>query len=346
MNGLGHNALVQTERALARETWYLNDRPRWRIIRWLFHEPLDRDNAVQIKNEPQPEAQQQPEEDLLAVSLQNARKFIVANWLHIVFALALVAAIAMAVRAYEYRRQSHVLAAWGELGSVPADELQFVAQPDKVEQMRQEALTAVGDVVQHPPEAAAMPWAQLQFGSLQADGGDWTGAARTFADLTTKYPLSEPVATARAALATSLEAQGKYKEAGDIYERLAGEDQPYYLLSAARCRELAGDLDAAKQLYEKARDNAAKDQSLAQSALARLQDLAMGLPLTVPPAVQAAKLVVPAPVAAPVVQPPTPSATPAAPVSQPPVPAAQPDKAAAQPDKAAAQPAKPAGENR
>ena len=167
---------------------------------------------MQIKNEPQPEAQQQPEEDLLAVSLQNARKFIVANWLHIVFALALVAAIAMAVRAYEYRRQSHVLAAWGELGSVPADELQFVAQPDKAEQMRQEALTAVGDVVQHPPEAAAMPWAQLQFGSLQADGGDWTGAARTFADLTTKYPLSEPVATARAALATSLEAQASTRK--------------------------------------------------------------------------------------------------------------------------------------
>ena len=321
--------------------------------------------------------QQQPEEDLLAVSLEGARKFFVANWLHIIFTLALVAAIVMAVKAYQLRRESHVLAAWGELGSVPADELQFVAQPEQAAQIRQEAMTTIQDVIQNPPEAAAVPWAQLQLGSLQADGADWTDAEHTFSVLTTKYPKSAPVATARAAQATSLEALGKYKEAGDMYEKLAGEDQPFYLLSAARCRELAGELDAAKKLYEKARDNAAKDQSMTQAATARLEDLAMGLPLTMPPVVQAAKLAMPEPSPAPVAvppataagqptlpsappatavgQPPTAGAAPAAPAGQPTPPAAQPDKAAAQPDKAAAQPDKarraqpastPAGENR
>ena len=198
---------------------------------------------MQIKNQPQPEPQQQqPEEDLLAASLEGARKFFVANWLHIIFALALVAAIVMAVKAYQLRRESHVLAAWGELGSVPADELEFVAQPEQAAQIRQEEITKIQDVIQHPPEAAAVPWAQLQLGSLQADGGDWTAAEHTFSVLTTKYPTSAPVGTARAAQATCLEALGKYKEAAAIYEDLAGDDQPYYLVSAARCRELAGEL--------------------------------------------------------------------------------------------------------
>jgi hypothetical protein len=301
---------------------------------------------VQSNKLPQPPPQQQqppqPEEDLLALSLAGAKKFFIANWLHMIFVLALIAAVILAVHTYQLRQEAHVMAAWGELGSLPADELQFVGQPEQAAQIRKEAMTAVEDVVQQSPKGPAVPWALLQLGSLQADGGDWTAAARTFSDLAAKYPTSEPVSTARAALATSLEGLAKYKEAADIYEKLAGVDQPYYLLSAARCRELAGEPEPAKLLYQKVRDTATKDESLMRIAAARLQDLAMGEPLTMPAVVQAAKAAVPAAPVAPV----APAAPPAATVAPPPSPAAPGSAPAEQPPQPAAQPGRAGGENR
>ena len=68
--------------------------------------------------QPQPQLQTQPqtEEDLLALSLAGARKFLVDNWLHIIFALALVAAGVVGWQIYQSRHEAHVMAAWGELG--------------------------------------------------------------------------------------------------------------------------------------------------------------------------------------------------------------------------------------
>ena len=194
--------------------------------------------------------------------------------------------------------------AWGELASLPATELRFLVEPKQAAQIRQEAVTAVEDIVQNSPRTSATSWALLQLGSLQADGGNWAAAARAFSDLTTKYPKSEPIGAARAALATSLESLGRYKEAAGIYEDLAGGDQPYYLLSAGRCLELAGELGPAKQFYEKLRGLKTTDEDLVQMAGARLDDIALGQPLLPPPVVEpAVEPAVPAPLLGPAVPP-------------------------------------------
>jgi len=187
---------------------------------------------------------------------------------------------------YSNRHQAHTMAAWAELGSLPGGELQFIVQPQQAAQLRQEAVTVTQDILENSPHTSATPWMLLQLGSLQADSGDWTAAARSFSDLTTKYPKSEPDAAGMAALAASLESLGKYKEAGDLYEELAaGGGHPYHTLSAARCRELSGDLTAAKKLYEELRNLKTKDLDLVDMARARLDDIALGRPLPVPPPV-------------------------------------------------------------
>ena len=62
---------------------------------------------MQSNKLPQPPPQQQqppqPEEDLLALSLAGAKKFFIANWLHMIFVLALIAAVIMAVHTYQLR---------------------------------------------------------------------------------------------------------------------------------------------------------------------------------------------------------------------------------------------------
>ena len=290
------------------------------------------DNQPKPLRVPPPQQQPQPEEDLLAASIRDARTFFVTNWLHIIFALALVAAGVMGWHIYQLRQESKVMAAWSELGSLPANELQFMGQPEQVSQLRKEAMTATQDVVQHPAQKSAVPWALLQLGSLQADGGDWAAAAGTFTELTTKHPESEAAGAARAALATSLESLGKYKEAAVEYEALAGGEQAYFLLCAGRCRELAGETDAAKQLYTKLRGLPSKDEALDRMAAARLDDLALGQPLPPPPAMLAVSaLPLPAPSMLPAVPPDTA-------VGQPPVPAV--------PAVPPAQPGNTAGENR
>jgi tetratricopeptide (TPR) repeat protein len=286
-------------------------RPRWRIIRVLFQQLPHRTNGVRTDNQ---QPQEHPEqEDLLAQSIAAMQEFLARNWLHMVLVVAVAATAVVLWRVYTYRHQTHVMAAWGELGSLPATELQLLVAPQQAAQVRQEAVTAVEDILQNSPRTSATPWALLQLGSLQADGGNWAAAARAFSDLSTNYPKSEPVAAARAALATSMEGLGKYKEAAAIYKDLAGGEQPYYLLSAGRCLELAGEPDAARQFYEKLRDLKTTDEDLVQMAAARLDDIALGQPLPPPPAVQpSAAPAVPAPLLAPSVPPATATGAPPA----------------------------------
>ncbi len=260
--------------------------------------------------QPQQPSQQPVEEDLLSQSLRSAEEFFAHNWLHLILILATIGAAAIAWQVYTYRHQSHTMTAWGELGSLPGSELQFLVEPQQAAQLRQEAVTVTEDILKNSPHTSATPWMMLQLGSLQADSGDWTAASRAFSDLTTDYPKSEAAEAGKAALAASLESLGKYKEAGDLYESLAaGGTHPYRLLSAARCRELAGDLDAAKKLYGQVRDLKTKDEDLADLAAARLDDIALGKRLLPPPPVE--------PAAAPTVPALTPSILPTTPVGAP-----------------------------
>jgi len=281
-----------------------------------------------VGNDNQQPPQQPAEEDLLSQAMAAAQEFFAANWLHLVLVLAVVGAVAMGWRIYNYRHQAHTMTAWAELGSLPGGELQFILQPEQAEQIRQEAVTVTQDILQNSPQTSATPWVLLQLGSLQASSGDWTAAARSFSDLTTKYPESQPADPGKAALAASLESLGKYKEAADLYEGLAaGGGHPYHLLSAARCRELSDDLAAAKRLYGELRDMKAGDADLADMAAARLDDISLGHPLPVPPPVTPA-----APVPAPGMVPSVPAATQVgAPLAVPPVAPVEPQPAPAKP---------------
>ena len=251
------------------------------------------------KQQPQQPSQHPTDEDVLAHTLKSAEEFLSHNWLHLILILAIVGAGIVAWRVYSYRRQSHTMTAWGELGSLPGSELQFLVEPQQATQLRQEAITVSEDILKNSPHTSATPWLMLQVGSLQADSDDWTAASRAFSKLTTDYPESEAAEPGKAALAASLESLGKYKEAGDLYQSLAaGGTHPYRLLSAARCRELAGDLDAAKKLYEKVRDLKTKDEDLADMAVARLEDIGLGKRLLPPPPLKSAAPAIAAPVPA------------------------------------------------
>jgi TolA-binding protein len=279
-----------------------------------------------LNNKQQPHEQQPQEEDVLSRVLQSTRQFFAENWLHLILVVAIIGAGIMVWQLYLTRHTANVMAAWNELGGVPASELSLmVEQPQQAEQLRKEAITVTEDILQSSPHSSAAPWALLQLGSLQAGSGDWKAAASSFADLTAGYPKSEPIETARAALATSLESLGEYKKAGDLYQALAGSGQPYHLLSAARCRELSGDLADAKNLYEQLRDTKDGDEDLREIAQARLSDMELGQPLPPPPAAQPQAL----------------QAAPAAPAEGPPAAPAEPAAPAAPAAPSGAQPAAP-----
>jgi len=97
------------------------------------------------------------------------------------------------------------------------------------------------------------------------------------------YAESEAAAAARPALATCLESLGKYRDAARAFEKLADQGEPFYLLAAGRCRELAGELGAARQLYERLAGDETLDEGLIRVAQARLSDLARGKRLPPPP---------------------------------------------------------------
>jgi len=234
-----------------------------------------------VRTETQPEPH--PEEDLLHRILEGAQQFLARNWLHLVLVAAVVVAAAVGLRAYQYRRQSHLMRAWGELGSLPVTELRMMLPATQAAQLRQEALVRLEDLIRNSPKSAATPWVLLQLGALRADAGDWAGAANAYSELVNDYAESEAAAAARPALATCLESLGKYRDAARAFEKLADQGEPFYLLAAGRCRELAGELGAARQLYERLAGDETLDEGLIRVAQARLSDLARGKRLPPPP---------------------------------------------------------------
>ncbi len=104
--------------------------------------------------------------------------------------------------------------------------------------------------------------------------------------MTAKYPKSQPVGAAKGALAPAWRAWASTRKQPTCTRAWPPAHQPYPLLSAARCRELSGELGAAKTLYEKLKGLKTKDEDLVQLATARLEDIALGQPLTPPPPIQ------------------------------------------------------------
>jgi len=271
---------------------------------------MNRKTAVRANIQPEPH----PEEDLLHRAVEGARVFLAGNWLHIVLALAVVMAVAAGLNAYRYRRQTHIMKAWGEIGSLPATELRFMVHPTQAAQLRQEALVQIEDIIRNSPKTPATVWALLQLGGLQADSGNWAAAANAYSKLLADYPESEAGEAARPALATSLESLGKYREAAKIYENLIKNGDSHYLLSAGRCRELAGELGTARQLYERLAGDSTQEGALIRLAESRLSDLALGNRLPPPPPL-ASELQ--AAISLPSVVPPIPSDTTLGPVPMP-----------------------------
>jgi predicted negative regulator of RcsB-dependent stress response len=102
------------------------------------------------------------------------------------------------------------------------------------------------------PEISAQ--ALLRLADLQFQQGKYAQADSTYKQFLSAYPQHTLADAARLGLASVLEAEGKYNEARQEYNTLAGKRQSFTSLSArigyARCTELLGDTKEARKLYE------------------------------------------------------------------------------------------------
>ena len=235
----------------------------------------------------QPEQHHLSDHELLGLMLGKTRAFLRKNGLHVLTAVCLLLLAVYAIRAYSARREVARIDAWktlssqesvadlGRLGASSPENAAYVAQrsDELIEQCRR--------IIADTPGSGAAPWARIKLAGLLSLNRKWDEAAATYRDVIERYPDTPFAQMARPALAATLEDQSKYADAANLYEQLA-EKEAVYWLSAARCRELQGEGNAARDIYNRLADPA-QPAGLREAAEARLVALRNGEILTPPP---------------------------------------------------------------
>jgi len=231
---------------------------------------------------PRAQQRQHEPEDALTLIVERLKAFFVKNVLHIALAIAVLLVIGVVVRTYMLRRGTVTTLQWQRLGELSGTAFPSMLPKDQAEAVREAAIKQCRAILADEPETSATPWVLLKLGGLLAAKQEWAQAAETFERLIRDYPESEAARIARPSLCATLEAMGRYKEAAEAYQKLADQGRSHYLLDVGRCRELAGDAEAARRAYS-ALDDSDAPAELRALARARLGQIAEGRLLTPPP---------------------------------------------------------------
>jgi len=239
---------------------------------------------MRAENKPEP----RPDEDILGPLVEKLKAFVWKNGLHVLLVAGVIVIAVLTVRIWQLHARARTLSQWATLGRLAQTPFLMLYPPDQAGEMRQAALAECNDILNSQKKTSATPWIRLQMANLLASGGQWAEAARAYERILEDYPHKPVAEVARQGLAVALEATGQYDQAGALYERLAETGPARYLVDAGRCRELAGDVPAARAAYEKAlRGDITAD--LRAPAEARLARLAAGRLLSLPPEPQTAE---------------------------------------------------------
>ncbi len=233
---------------------------------------------MRAENKPEP----RPDEDILGPLVEKLKAFVWKNGLHVLLVAGVIVIAVLTVRVWQLHATARTLSQWATLGRLSQTPFLMLYPPDQAMEMRQAALAECSQILDSQKKTSATPWIRLEVANLLASGGQSTQAAKAYERIVEDYPQKPVAEMARQGLAVALEATGQYNQAGAVYERLAETGLARYLVDAGRCRELAGDVPAARAAYEKALggDITADLRPLAEARLARLE---AGQPLSPPP---------------------------------------------------------------
>lgn len=170
-----------------------------------------------------------------------------------------------------YRRKGHTerVASWRELGKLP--------QPPGFYMDEQQRLEHTGKVAQRCRlilethwETDATPWVLLKMATAQRESGDRTGAILIYGRLWREYGAHAATTMSASAYAGTLADEGRFAAAAETYEKLAARegDTSRSWLAAGRCREMAGDRQAAVTAYQKLAGKTDDDDPLGPPAKA------------------------------------------------------------------------------
>ncbi|KPK65967.1 MAG: hypothetical protein AMK73_01385 [Planctomycetes bacterium SM23_32] len=221
------------------------------------------------------------EHELLDHVLEHVKTFLAKNGLHVALVVGLLAVAVVGYRTLSLRHQTETLTQWDAVGGSPQVAAMLFGA-EAAAGLRKHAIERCRDLLETEPKTKATPWLLLKLAGLYAQDGQWAAAADACRRLTAEYPESPAMAPGRGLLAVVLEQMGRYEEAAAAYEALAASGATRHLLSAGRDRELAGQPEAARELYRRLTADEVDDSLLAM-ARDRLADLAKGKTLEPPP---------------------------------------------------------------
>jgi len=228
------------------------------------------------------------EHELLDLAIERVRRFLRENGLHLLVALVTVIAALVAARTIAARRDASKLKAWSALaadGPVSYLYRTYAMDPDWTEQRRVEMMADCREIIDEHGRSKAVPWAMLRLAALHVLGEELDDASKTYESVMKEYGGTVCADSAREGLATVLEDMGDYTRAAGLYEEIAAERGTRFLMAAARCYEMAGELESAESTYSEVVE-AAQTPELPRLARQRLRALDEGKPLGPPPALR------------------------------------------------------------
>jgi len=226
-----------------------------------------------------PEHHELSDFEVLMHAWERVQAFVMKYGLHVLLGILVVVIGIVLYRTHLLRQQARAYGTWELLGRLEDPSFLDLQVGSQAEQARAEELQEVGKALANHGDAEAARWLLMKRASLLAADGRWDEAIGTYEQILQKYPdtrtLVEP------AMAVVLEGAGRYADAAALCERLAPDTGARWV-DGGRCRELAGDVDAARTDYRRAVDGGL-DDPLHGFAADRLAALDRGELLPAPP---------------------------------------------------------------
>lgn len=221
---------------------------------------------------------------MLAHLVAHVREFLLKNALHIALVVCLVLLAVVVAKTRVLRRTTRTLKQWEVIGANPEIAM-YLYGPENALTALERAIEQCRTILEEEPKTTATPWVLLKLANLYASAQQWTRARSTYQRLIDEHAGSAAAAAARDGLAVALEEMSDYGGAADMYERLARNGPPRYLLDAGRSRELAKDALGAEANYKRLLESQASER-LRSLAEGRLAELAQGRLLEPPPEIK------------------------------------------------------------